>query len=217
MRRRRRTASAPAAGFRRARPPRATARGTVSPRRYGCSRSRSMSSTAVVGVPAVHQHRRRAEQQRTFERVDGAADMRDRRRDQEPVAGLHLPVVAELGDQRVHRVMAVQNAFRPTGGPRRVEDHPHRVGIQRRAARLPARLRRRQTSATVARTTTTSGGYSSCGDDPGQHRRVVVRARKPTARRSSGCPHRCRMKSSSRSRSEGRMGLTTIPAIVAAR
>ncbi len=46
----------------------------------------------VVGVPAVHQHRGGAQQQRAFERVDGTADMGDRRRHQERVAGFDQPV-----------------------------------------------------------------------------------------------------------------------------
>ena len=40
----------------------------------------------LVGVPALHQHRRGAQQQRAFERVDRSADVRDRRRDEERVA-----------------------------------------------------------------------------------------------------------------------------------
>ncbi len=52
----------------------------------GCSARRSSATTAVVRIPAVHQNRRRAQQQRAFERIDGAADVCDRRRHQEHVA-----------------------------------------------------------------------------------------------------------------------------------
>ncbi len=71
---------------------------------------------------------------------------------QEPVAGLDAPVPADLADQGVDRVMAVQNTFGSSGGARGVEDHPHRIGVQhgpvdrlatgqRLEARLPGRRR----------------------------------------------------------------------------
>lgn len=61
--------------------------------------------------------------------------MCDRRRDQEPVAVCHQPVLADLADQRVNRIMRVQNALGPSGRTGGVEDHAHRVGIQHRQHR----------------------------------------------------------------------------------
>ena len=85
--------------------------------------------------------------------------------------GSHLPVLAELGNQCVHRVMAVQNAFRAAGGARRVENHPHRIRIQRGQPGW-RRLGRGQRRAAAYQDN--RGGVCHPRDDPGQHRRVVV-------------------------------------------
>ena len=95
-------------------------------------RSASISDTAVSAIPALHQHRRGAQQQRAFERIDRSADMRDRRRDQKPVAIGDQPVLADLADQGMDRIMSVKNAFRPSRGAGRIEDHSHAVRIQHR-------------------------------------------------------------------------------------
>ena len=99
--------------------------------------------------------------------------MRDRRRHQKPITGSHLPIVADLADQRVHRVMAVQDSFRAAGGSRCVKDHPHRIGIQRRQLHR-RRVRRRQRRAAADHDNL--GRRIHFADHPIQHLRVVVRA-----------------------------------------
>ena len=115
-----------------------------------------------VRVPALHQHRGGAEQQRAFERVDRSADVRDRRRHEERVAVGHQPVLADLADQRVDRIMGVQNTLRPPGRAGGVEDHAHRVGIQHGQHRCGVRASNSARTAcdcrASPRTTTTSGG-----------------------------------------------------------
>ena len=61
--------------------------------------------------------------------------MGDRRGDQERVAGIDRPVLADLTDQGVYRIMRVQDTFRTARGARRVEDHPYGIGIQCRESR----------------------------------------------------------------------------------
>lgn len=133
-------------------------------------------------VPPVHQHRRGAQQQRAFKRVDRAADMGERRRHQECVAGIDRPVVTDLADQRMYRIMGVQNTFRAAGGAGGIEDHPHRIGIQGR--KTPGR------SAQHAAVRGVPTGSPRCGAAQHhhlrrrthrgrhavQHRRVVVAA-----------------------------------------
>ena len=87
-----------------------------------------------IRVPTFHQNRRRAQQQGAFEGIDGSADVCDRRRDQENVAVINQPVVAELRNEGVDRIMGVQNALRPACGAGRVEDHAYGVRIQYRQA-----------------------------------------------------------------------------------
>ena len=77
-------------------------------------RSAVISATRHVRVPTFHQNRRGAQQQRAFEGIDGSADVGDRRRDQEHVAVINQPVVADLRDQCVDRIMAC--AERPSAG-----------------------------------------------------------------------------------------------------
>ena len=92
----------------------------------------------VIRVPALHQHRRRTEQQRTLEGIDRAADMRDRRRDQESVAALDQPMLAQLADQGVDRIVTVQHALWAPRRTRRVQDHSDGVGIRQRQFTVPS-------------------------------------------------------------------------------
>ena len=159
-------------------------------------RSRGHQRDRLVRVPTFHQHRGRAQQQRAFERVDGSADVGDRRRDQKLVAGLDQPVIAELADQCVDRIMAVQNAFRPACGARGVEDHPHRVGVRAAGIASPSREFRSSSDAyavwspVVAAHHHDLGRRVHLGGDPVQHRGVVVLAERRAARRSPGCRRR---------------------------
>ncbi len=84
----------------------------------------------IVGVPALHQHGGGTDQQRTLEGVDGAADVRDRRGNQELVAGVDAPVIRDLGDERMDRIVRVENALGPSGGARGVHDHPDRIRVE---------------------------------------------------------------------------------------
>ena len=98
---------------------------------------------------------------------------------QERVAGVDQPVLADLADQRVDRIMGVQNAFRPACGARGVEDHPHGVGVERRQARRARSPRRAATdtavwSPGVAAHHHDLGRRGHRGGDPVQHRDVVV-------------------------------------------
>ena len=112
----------------------------------------------------------------------------------------------------------VQNALGPAGGAGGVHDHPHRVGIERRQRR--GRRRRR-----TGRRTRCGGRRRRAPRRPraASHRR---RSRGRASRRSRGRGSRAgtkiirlsasaRMKRSSWSRSDGRIGLTTMPASVA--
>ena len=67
--------------------------------------------------------------------------------------------------------MAVQHTFRPTGGPRCVQDHPHRIRIQCRQLDR-RRVRRGQRSAAAHHDD--FGRRIHLADDPVHHRRVVV-------------------------------------------
>ena len=133
----------------------------------------------LVRVPAVHQHGGGAQEKRAFERVDGSADVGDRRRHQEPVAGVDQPVIAKLADQRVDRVMAVQNTFRATRGARGVEDHPHGGRVQCRhllARPTPARAARRTRCGRRARRVRrrSRAASPSCAVTRSSHREIVV-------------------------------------------
>src|SRR4030081_391288 len=91
----------------------------------------------VVRPPALHEYGGGAEQKRAFERIDGAADVSNGRRDQEFVAPLDEPVIADLADQCMDRVMTMQDTLRAASRTRCVENHPDCVGVDSRKL-LPA-------------------------------------------------------------------------------
>ena len=82
-----------------------------------------------IWVPMCHQDRGRTQQQRRFEGVDRSANMADGGRHQKAVAPFDQPMAADLADQRVDAVMAVENALWPSGGAAGIHDHANIVGI----------------------------------------------------------------------------------------
>ena len=184
-------------------------------------RSPSISATAAAGSHRSIEYRGGAQQQRAFEGVDRAADVGDGRRNQERVARIDVPVVADLADQRVYRIMAVQNAFRAASGAGRVEDHPHGIGIQRgqlaASGSCSSSARIRRVRAGFAAQHHHLGGRAHRGGHAFEHRRVVMAAELAAGTKIIAASTSSRMKRRSWSRSDGRIGFTTIPASVAAR
>ncbi len=127
------------------------------------------------GIPLLHQHRGGAQQQRTLEGVDGTADVRDGGGHQEPVGRLDVPVVAELTDECVQRVMRVQNTFGPTRGSRGVHDHPDVGGVQGRQRHHRVRGEQRLVRGVTRPADDDDLRWiGEVGDHPVQHAGVVV-------------------------------------------
>ena len=84
----------------------------------------------LIGVPAIHEDGSRSQQQRTLERIDGAANMTDWRRHKKRVPRLDQPMLAELADQRVDRVVRMKHTFGPASRARGEHHHSDRVGIE---------------------------------------------------------------------------------------
>ena len=183
-------------------------------------RSDCINCDRGVGVPAIHQHGGGAEQQRAFEGVDRAADVRDRRGHQERVAGLDQPVLSRsAGSGRGSNYGCAERLW-GAGGARGVEDHPHGVRVERRqvtAAGGGVEQRRRTACGRPVspRTTTTSGGAVELSRSPGP---ASPRSRGRRTSRDEDHPAVGvgEDERSSRSRSDGRIGFTTMPASVAA-
>ena len=185
-------------------------------------RSACIRATAASGVPALHQHRGACR---------AAAGIRRRRSTRRCGRWARAPGTCRPARRAsaspIWRISAsielwvCRTPFGPAGGARGVQDHPHRVGVQRRQRprcagsrrtasrrRCGRRRRRGPPRPPVATPSRPSPGSAS----PRSRGRGTCDGMKIIRLSASS-----RMNCSSWSRSDGRIGFTTMPASVAPR